>query len=150
MHSITVVDPIKKRKKELEDERLPEFAPPVSYYKGEKSTFAKHIVDSTTSSTTTDDDSVYNSVNTEFGNYASATQYQLPPLFSYPTPSASANNPVTETADSIRRNTGVFVTSRAEYNINNTDTMDCSAQKPNDTIRESVSEVLRYYKSKYV
>ena len=30
---ITVVDPIRKRKKELEDERLPEFAPPSSYAK---------------------------------------------------------------------------------------------------------------------
>lgn len=105
-------------------------------------------MDSTTSSTTTHDDSVYNSVNAEFGNYASGSPYQLPPLFSYPTPSASAIDP--ETADGIQRNTGVFNTNSAEYNINSSDTMNSAVQKPNDSIRESVTEVLRYYKSKYV
>ena len=108
-------------------------------------------MDTATSSTTIHDDSVYHSsVNAEFGNNAYASAYQLPPLFSYPTPSVSANDPVSETADSTRRNTGAFVTNSAEDKIKNTDTMNSSVGKPNDSIRESVTEVLRYYKSKYV
>lgn len=141
---ITVVDPIKKRKKELQDERLPEFAPPASYYKSEKSSSSKQTANSTASFTTVHDDPVYNPVNPESSNTVTASSFQLPPLFSHPTP--ASNDYITETIGDIRRNPKVLSTNSTEDKINS---MNSSVQKPNDNIRESVTEVLRYYKSKY-
>ena len=90
--SVTVVDPIKKYKKELKDERLTEFAPPSSYFKNEKSIQSTNPI---APFTTIRDDSVHNSVNVEFSNTVNAPSYQLPPLFSRPIPSTSSD-PVTE------------------------------------------------------
>ena len=139
---ITVVDPIKKQKKELEDERLPEFAPPASYYKSEKTAPTKQFKNPTASSTTIHNDLAYNSVNAESSHTVNAPSYQLPPLFSHPTFSKSSDDLVTEMSTGTSRN-------MAQYNSNSTEgPMNTSVQKPDD-IRESVTEVLRYYKSKY-
>ena len=142
--SVAVFDPIKKRKKELEDERLPEFAPPSSYFKNEKSS-SNQSTNPTAPFTTIRDDSVYNSVNAEFSNTINAPSYQLPPLFSRPIPSTSSD-PVTEVVAGTERNKVAFST---EDKVNENNSMNSSAQKPNDSIRESVTEVLRYYKTKY-
>ena len=137
---LTVVDPIKKQKKQLEDERLPEFAPPASYYKSEKATPTKQFKNATAS---IHSDLACNSVNAESSHTVNAPSYQLPPLFSHPTFSKSSGEPITEISS---RNV-------AGYNSNSTedneiDPRNTAVQKPDD-IRESVTEVLRYYKSKY-
>ena len=140
---VTVVHPI-KRKKELEDERLPEFAPPSSYFKNEKSS-SNQSTNPTAPFTTIRDDSVYNSVNAEFSNTINAPSYQLPPLFSRPIPSTSGD-PVTEVVTGTERNKMAFST---EDKMNENNSMNSSAQKPNNSVRESVTEVLCYYKTKY-
>ena len=115
---------------ELEDERLPEFAPPASYYKSEKSASVRQ---NPTASCTT--------VSTEFSNTMNTSSYQLPPLFSHPT-SSTSNESFTKVTSG--KNT-------SEYNNDGTEEInksDLAIKKPDD-IRESVTEVLRYYKSKY-
>ena len=143
---VTVVDPIKKQKKQLEDERLPEFAPPASYYKSEKTAPTKQFKNSTVSFTTIDNDLGYNSVNAESSHTVNAPSYQLPPLFSHPTSSTSSGDPVTEISTGTGRNMAGCNNNSAEDN--ESDLINTSVQKPDD-IRESVTEILRYYKSKY-
>jgi len=140
---VTVVDPIRKRKKELEDERLPEFAPPASYFKSEKSPSSKKSI---IPSTTIHNDLIYNPVDTTFDH--TENSYQLPPLFSHPIPPTS-NDSITEGAADIRKDTVERVFDNAiEDRSNESDLKNSSFQEPDDSIRESVTEVLRYYKSK--
>ena len=135
---VTVVDPIRKRKKELEDERLPEFAPPASYFKNEKSPSSKRPF---IPSTTVNNDSVYTFDYT-------GDSYQLPPLFSRPIPPTPSGS-ITEAAAGIGRNTveRVFDNTIEDRN-NESDLVNNSLQEPDDSIRESVTEILQYYKSK--
>ena len=130
---VTVVDPIKKQKMELEDERLPEFAPPASYYKNEKSAPVKQ---NPTASCAT-----MHLVNTELSDTMNTSSYHLPPLFSHPT-SSTSNNSFTKVT------TGKNTTECNNDVIEEINDGDLAVQKPDD-IRESVTEVLRYYKSKY-
>lgn len=139
---VTVVDPIKKQKKELEDERLPEFAPPASYFKSEKLTSSKQSF----VPPTIYNDSVYNPVNATFDH--TGNSYQLPPLFSHPIPPTFSDS-VTEIAAGIRRNTVERIFDNPIDDRNNkSDLVNSSVQESDNSIRESVTEVLRYYKSK--
>jgi len=133
-----VVDPIKKRKQELEDERLPEFAPPVSYYKSNRQ---KSLLESDYFSN--DSNTVNNSADVSASSQSSNFQppFQLPPLFAYPFPPSIVTNSLSENEQSSvpDKNT-----------IRNTTTPQNTEDSNDSNIRESVSEVLRYYKTKSV
>jgi len=136
-----VVDPIKRRKQELEDERLPEFAPPISYYKSDRK--KSHSESDHFSNDTANAYSVYDSVDVSASSQSSDLQpsFQLPPLFAYPFPPPDSFN---ENADN-EENT------MKEQSAPDKNTNVMTPQITDDSnIRESVSEVLRYYKTKSV
>ena len=142
---LIVVDPIKRRKQELEDERLPEFAPPASYYKSDRQ--KSYVESDHLSNDTVNDDLMCDSADVSASSQPSDSHppFQLPPLFAYPFPPPATAHFFSENVG----NEGNMTEQRDPDK--STSSNVTTRQNPDDSsIRESVSEVLRYYKTKFV